>query len=162
TENLVAAVDESGNPLVDETGNPIQVPVEVPFETPTVTASTNPATTSFDSRTTEAGFAVGAGVEVRLAGNWTGKVEYLYLDFGRVATAATNPLNATPLAATFHPPPPNHSARGGPNQKPAPAGAATAPTADASAPLLRKAPMLAAWTWSGLYVGGTIGYSAGL
>src|SRR5262249_59779027 len=72
TESLVAAVDESGNPIVDENGDPIQVPVQVPVETPTVTASTSPATTRFDSRTTRAGFAVGAGAEVRLAGNWMG------------------------------------------------------------------------------------------
>jgi outer membrane immunogenic protein len=60
-----------------------------------VTASTSPAASSFVSQTTKAGFAVGAGAEVRLAGNWTGKVEYLYLNFGRVSTAATNPLNST-------------------------------------------------------------------
>src|SRR5262249_37617090 len=40
-------------------------------------------------------------------------------------------------------------------------GAVYAPAGDASARLLLKAPMPAAWTWSGLYVGGTIGYSAG-
>jgi opacity protein-like surface antigen len=160
TESLVAAVDDSGNPLVDENGNPIQVPVEVPVETPTVTASTNPATTRFDSRTTKAGFAVGAGAEVRLAGNWTGKVEYLYLDFGRVATAATNPLNATPLAVNFESHVTNHIVRVGLNYKFDPAGAVYAP-ADARAPLLLKAPMPATWTWSGLYVGATIGYGAG-
>ena len=155
-ESVVAAVDDSGNPILDENGNPVQVPVE----TATVTASTNPATTSFDSRTTKAGFAVGAGAEVRLAGNWTGKVEYLYLDFGRVATAATNALNATPLAVNFESHVTNHIARVGLNYKFDPTGAIYAPAADASAPL-RKAPMLAAWTWSGLYVGGTIGYGAG-
>jgi opacity protein-like surface antigen len=160
TENLVAAVDDSGNPLVDENGNPIQVPVEVPVETATVTASTNPATTRFDSRTTKAGFAVGAGAEVRLAGNWTGKVEYLYLDFGRVATAATNPLNATPLAVNFESHVTNHIVRVGLNYKFDPTGAVYAP-ADARPPLLLKAPMPATWTWSGLYVGGTIGYGAG-
>jgi iron complex outermembrane receptor protein len=161
TESLVGAVDESGNPIVDENGNPIQVPVQVPVETPTVTASTNPATTRFDSRTTKAGFAVGAGAEVRLAGNWTGKVEYLYLDFGRVSTAATNPLNATPLAVNFDSHVTNHIVRVGLNYKFDPTGAVYAPAADASAPLLLKAPIPAAWTWSGLYVGGTIGYGAG-
>jgi outer membrane immunogenic protein len=47
------------------------------------------------------------------------------------------------------------------NYKFDPTGAVYAPAANTSAPLLLKAPMLAAWTWSGLYVGGTIGYSAG-
>jgi len=50
--------------------------------------------------------------------------------------------------------------RVGLNYKFDPTGAVYAP-ADARAPLLLKAPMLAAWTWSGLYVGGTIGYSGG-
>ncbi len=34
--------------------------------------------------TTEAGWTVGAGVEVALADNWTAKVEYLYADLGTV------------------------------------------------------------------------------
>ena len=34
--------------------------------------------------TTEAGWTVGAGVEVALADNWTAKVEYLYTDLGTV------------------------------------------------------------------------------
>jgi len=161
TESLVAAVDESGNPIVDENGNSIQVPVEVPVETPTVTASTNPATTSFDNRTTKAGFAVGAGAEVRLAGNWTGKVEYLYLDFGRVSTAATNPLNATPLAVSFDSRVTDHIVRVGLNYKFDPAGAVYTAAGDSRAPMLFKAPMLAVWTWAGPYLGGTIGYSAG-
>ena len=88
---------------------------------------------------------MGAGAEVRLAGNWTGKVEYLYLDFGRVATAATNPLNATPLAVNFDSHVTNHVARVGLNYKFDPTGAVYAPAADARTPLLLKAPMLAAW-----------------
>src|SRR5207244_1048837 len=55
----------------------------------------------------------------------------------------------------------NHVARVGLNYKFDPTGAVYAPAADARAPLLLKAPKLAAWTWSGLYVGGTIGYGAG-
>jgi outer membrane immunogenic protein len=33
------------------------------------------------------GWTAGGGVEARLWGNWTGKVEYLYLDFGSVHTS---------------------------------------------------------------------------
>jgi outer membrane immunogenic protein len=161
TESLVDAIDESGTPIVDENGNPIQVPVEVPSETPTVTASTNPATTSFVSRTTKAGFAVGAGAEVRLGGNWTGKVEYLYLDFGRVSTAATNPMNSTPLAVSFDSRVTDHIVRVGLNYKFDPNGAVYAPAASSTSPMLLKSPVLAAWTWAGPYIGGTIGYSAG-
>jgi iron complex outermembrane recepter protein len=47
------------------------------------------------------------------------------------------------------------------NYKFEPAGAVYAAAADSRAPLLFKAPMLAAWTWAGPYLGGTIGYSAG-
>jgi outer membrane immunogenic protein len=36
-----------------------------------------------------------------------------------------------------------------------------AAASDSRAPMLFKAPMLAAWTWAGPYLGGTIGYSAG-
>ena len=34
----------------------------------------------------------------RLAGNWTGKIEYLHMDFGSASTAAVDPANATPIA----------------------------------------------------------------
>src|SRR5262249_6824688 len=112
-------------------------------------------------RTTKAGFAVGAGAEVRLAGNWTGKVEYLYLDFGRVATAATNPLNATPLAVNFDSHVTDHIVRVGLNYKFDPTGAVYAPAAGSASPTLFKAPVLVAWTWAGPYIGGTIGYGAG-
>ncbi|MFL6821988.1 MAG: outer membrane protein, partial [Xanthobacteraceae bacterium] len=160
TPGVIEGVTEVLVPDVDPDGNPIEVPIEVPVEIPTVTAGTSPATSSFVSHTTKAGFAVGAGAEVRLAGNWTGKVEYLYLDFGRVATSATNPLNSTPLAINFDSRVTSHIARVGLNYKFDPTGAAYA-SADAKSPMLFKAPVLAAWTWAGPYVGGTIGYSAG-
>jgi outer membrane immunogenic protein len=43
------------------------------------------------------GFAVGAGGEVALTSNWSVKIEYLYLDFGRVSTQGlvTNPTAGT-------------------------------------------------------------------
>jgi opacity protein-like surface antigen len=148
-------------PGVDENGNPIDIPIDVPVDIPFVVASTSPATTSFDNRTTKAGFAVGAGAEVRLGGNWTGKVEYLYLDFGRVTTAATNPLNSTPLAVNFDSRVTTQVARVGLNYKFDPTGAVYAASAGPRAPVLFKAPVLAAWSWTGPYVGATIGYSTG-
>ncbi|KRR07174.1 hypothetical protein CP49_18910 [Bradyrhizobium valentinum] len=39
----------------------------------------------FSSSTTKAGYTVGAGVEGVIAGNWTAKLEYLYVDLGRVS-----------------------------------------------------------------------------
>jgi outer membrane immunogenic protein len=41
------------------------------------------ATSSYS--TTKAGWVVGGGVEVAIGGGWTGKVEYLHLDFGSVS-----------------------------------------------------------------------------
>jgi opacity protein-like surface antigen len=55
----------------------------------------NPVNTIVSSHNTKAGWTVGGGIEGRIAGNWTGKIEYLYLDLGAVTT-----IPATPLAAT--------------------------------------------------------------
>src|SRR5439155_16687558 len=129
----------------DDSGNPIDIPVEVPIQVATSTAGTSPAVSSFVSHTTKAGIAVGAGAEVRLAGNWTGKVEYLYLDFGRVSTSATNPLNSTSLAINFNSRVTSHIARVGLNYKFDPTGTAYAASAGTKSPMLFKAPMLAAW-----------------
>jgi iron complex outermembrane receptor protein len=136
----------SGSSLsFDENGNPIVTPVGVNF---------------YDHRT-KAGWTAGAGIEAHLGGNVTGKVEYLYLDFGRVSTAATNPLNATPLAINFDSRVTNQIVRVGLNYKFDPSGAAYAANAGSKSPMLFKAQVLPAWSWAGPYVGGTIGYSAG-
>ncbi len=81
---------------------PVDIPVNIPVDIPFVTASINPVSTSFTSHTTKAGWALGAGAEVRLGGNWTGKIEYLYLDFGKVSTTASLPTNSTPLGMNFN------------------------------------------------------------
>jgi iron complex outermembrane receptor protein len=161
TPSITEGVFDTTVPGVDEDGNPIDIPVEIPIQTATITPGTSPATSSFVSHTTKAGFAVGAGAEVRLAGNWTGKMEYLYLDFGRVSAFAANPLNSTPLAINFDSRITNQIVRAGLNYKFDPTGAAYATTADAKSPMLFKAPVLAGWGWAGPYVGGSIGYSAG-
>jgi outer membrane immunogenic protein len=43
---------------------------------------------------TRAGYAVGGGLETALWGNWTGRVEYLYLDTGTWSTTAAVPAAA--------------------------------------------------------------------
>jgi outer membrane immunogenic protein len=48
-----------------------------------------PSSTFFSQK--QGGWTAGAGAEIRLGGNWTGKVEYLYLDFGNVSTTAVLP-----------------------------------------------------------------------
>jgi outer membrane immunogenic protein len=40
---------------------------------------------------TKGGFAVGAGVETHLAGNWTAKLEYLYMDLGTITNTYAAP-----------------------------------------------------------------------
>ncbi len=75
-------------PLLDANGNPIN--------------TTSPAGTGFLSHATKTGWVVGAGVEAHLAGNWTGKIEYLHMDLGRDSIDAANPLNATPLAVSLN------------------------------------------------------------
>ena len=39
-----------------------------------------------DARSTKAGYALGGGIEAAIAGPWTAKVEYLYVDLGRGAS----------------------------------------------------------------------------
>jgi outer membrane immunogenic protein len=40
---------------------------------------------AFSTNSTRAGYTVGAGVEGVIGGNWTAKLEYLYVDLGRVS-----------------------------------------------------------------------------
>jgi iron complex outermembrane receptor protein len=60
-----------------------------------------PATNPFSYLAVNAGWAVGGGVEAHLCGNWTGKIEYLYMNFGTMTTSVNNQLNMT-LTAAFN------------------------------------------------------------
>ena len=59
----------------------------------TLTGSTLPAdrSSTFSHSTTKTGWTVGGGIEARLSGNWTGKIEYLYMDLGTVSGTVTLP-----------------------------------------------------------------------
>jgi outer membrane immunogenic protein len=59
----------------------------------------NPVNTIVSSHNTKAGLAAGGGIEGRLAGNWTAKIEYLYLDLGTVTTIPAPVPNSTTAAA---------------------------------------------------------------
>src|SRR5262249_17795432 len=101
----VAEIKKAGNgagvrPLVRH-GNPNVTPVGFGF---------------YDHRT-KAGWTAGAGIETHLSGNLTGKIEYLYLDFGSVSTSTSNPLNATPVAVNLESRVSNHIVRVGLNYK---------------------------------------------
>jgi outer membrane immunogenic protein len=47
---------------------------------------------TFSNSVTKAGWTIGAGLEGRLGGNWTGKIEYLYMDLGSVSGTVVVPL----------------------------------------------------------------------
>jgi outer membrane immunogenic protein len=55
-----------------------------------------PTAVAWSNEITNWGWVVGAGLEARLGGNWTGKIEGLYLDLGRVSGA--------PVLLTSNPP----------------------------------------------------------
>jgi outer membrane immunogenic protein len=100
------------------------------------------------------GFVVGAGVEAALGGNWTGKIEYLYMDLGSIATSGSIPLPATLAASSnIH----DNIIRGGLNYRlGAPSAPLTAYDAMASVPGPSSL-----YSWTGFYVGGNVGYGFG-
>jgi outer membrane immunogenic protein len=58
---------------------------------------------AFGATTDRAGWTLGAGAEASIGGNWTAKIEYLYLDFGTFTnTFVTGVPLITPLALTTH------------------------------------------------------------
>ncbi len=50
-----------------------------------------PQNIAFSHSVTKGGWTVGGGLEGRLAGNWTGKIEYLYMDLGTVSGTVVIP-----------------------------------------------------------------------
>jgi outer membrane immunogenic protein len=113
---------------------------------------------------TRFGWTVGGGVEAALWGNWTAKVEYLYLDLGDtsprvVNTVLTQGAVSTPIttttAGTFR----DHIVRAGVNYRfgeEAPLRAYASmrgPDGYAGAPI---------YSWTGFYVGANAGYGSGV
>jgi outer membrane immunogenic protein len=52
-------------------------------------AAAGPASASYSLHETRSGWNIGTGVEVMFAGNWTARLEYLYLDLGKRSTSMT-------------------------------------------------------------------------
>ncbi len=138
-------LDANGNPVLDANGNPVN--------------TINLAGTGFLGHSTKTGWAVGGGIEAHLAGNWTGKIEYLHLDFGRDSIDAGNLLNATPLAVSLNSRIADDIVRLGLNYKVG-SNASAAP-AYGKPRMIYKAPVEAVWTWTGLYIGINTGYGFG-
>jgi outer membrane immunogenic protein len=88
---------------------------------------------------TKSGFTWGTGVEAALAGNWTAKAEYLQVDLGSASVTNTIPTVTGTFSTKYR----EQIFRGGVNYRFGPdQSAAIAP----------------AYSWSGLFVGGTFGY----
>jgi outer membrane immunogenic protein len=51
-----------------------------------------PVAASFSSSSTRAGWTVGAGIEGAIGGNWTAKLEYLYIDLGNISGSFITPV----------------------------------------------------------------------
>ena len=81
-------VNGSSLTLTEDVATADPIPKETKSKSPSSSPiPTPPAPASVTTRPRRAG-PLGAGIEARLWGNWTGKVEYLYVDFGRVSTVA--------------------------------------------------------------------------
>jgi len=63
------------------------------------------------------GWTAGAGIEGRISGNWTAKLEYLYADYGHVRGSGALPTNFPPLRVQFDSRVTDHVLRVGLNYK---------------------------------------------
>jgi outer membrane immunogenic protein len=52
--------------------------------------------TAFSTNSTNVGWTVGAGIEGAIGGNWTARLEYLYVDLGKVSGSFLTTIPATP------------------------------------------------------------------
>jgi len=56
-----------------------------------------PTSVAWSHEETKVGWVIGAGLEARLTGNWTGKIEGLYMDYGNVSGSAALVTSAPQL-----------------------------------------------------------------
>ena len=66
------------------------------------TSNVNGANVAFSTDRTKLGWTLGGGVEAALWGNWTGKLEYLYIDFGTVNNTLIGIAPITPIVTSSH------------------------------------------------------------
>jgi outer membrane immunogenic protein len=60
----------------------------------TNTSTSTPFAGSFSNNSLRAGWTIGVGVEGVISGNWTAKIEYLYIDLGSISGSFVTPLIA--------------------------------------------------------------------
>lgn len=65
-------------------------------------ANQAPTSVAWSNDSTNWGWVVGAGLEARLGGNWTGKIEGLYMDLGSVSGAPVLATSSPPLRFNYH------------------------------------------------------------
>jgi outer membrane immunogenic protein len=102
------------------------------------------------------GWVVGGGVETHLGGNWTGKLEYLYMDLGSLHDLATSvpPLLTASQTSDIR----DHIVRVGLNYK----VFGAAPNHAGTPPVAYNAPQRpGVWNWTGLYIGANAGGGIG-
>lgn len=122
-------------------------------------------TGTFSSATTAQnnfGFVVGGGIEAALAGNWTGKIEYLYMSLGSISgsmTALAPPAPLTPVTLSANSTLRDNIIRVGLNYR---VGAQPTPVAlyNADMPVPGNGPLVT-YGWTGAYAGANVGYSFG-
>ena len=120
-------------------------------------STTNVVHLSAEASDQRAGLAVGGGIEAALTGNWTAKVEYLYLDYGVVTDNFTPPGFPSPLTVVSGRVV-DHVARAGVNYR----FGAPVPVATAGLMPTKARPITpAVYDWNGIYIGGNLGYSVG-
>jgi outer membrane immunogenic protein len=113
----------------------------------------NPPTQHFER--TKTGWTAGFGAETQLFGNWTGKIEYLYVDLGTTATGGFVSVFTPQVTQThqyvsaFQ----DHIVRLGLNYHFDPVYA----SGGVGAVMFTKAPPLPVYGWNGAYVGANFG-----
>jgi len=105
-------------------------------------------------RHTLTGGAVGGGIETALFGNWTGKVEYLYMDLGGVSDSFITATPGGPITTRVASDIRDHIVRAGLNYR---FGGTGIGNVDAGSRTV-AAPLR---DWTGFYVGANAGYGVG-
>jgi outer membrane immunogenic protein len=111
------------------------------------------------------GWVVGGGIEAALWGNWTGKIEYLYMSLGSISSSISGtvpngvPTPPTPFTLTAASTIRDNIVRAGVNYR---FGGAPAVTAyDRAGPGPVPVTSMPIYAWTGFYVGTNVGYSSG-
>ena len=108
------------------------------FSTTVTEAAAGVPIAAVTSGATQVGWTYGSGIEAALGGNWTGKIEYLYVDLGKRNTLFASTIGTQALSTRIH----DNIFRVGVNYRFGGAGLTmTPPPAN----------------WNGFYIGGNVG-----